>query len=380
MIIYPPFNVVNKGVVLNMGYGWVFDPPKRGYMTATVNISMLLIQWLGVLVVGGIVFFLSKGTSLPLGTSPRLSTGAIEPIDKEGENLYEAILGDKNRTYYLKRFEEFDKQVIGIKASWNWPAFFFGGTWALYRKMYGWFMAFLGIMIISGFFEKEGFSGWGFFLLFGPWIVFAISANQLYHYSVKTKITAAQLSINDKSKLLEFLRQKGGVHTWVIWVCCLLLVTGILAAIAIPQFTANQESTYRTAAKEDVPDFTIEPIPAPPPAPAPVLTPESEQEHFDKIKKTHPDFEKYRDNGAIKIWIQKQPRNLRVSLQKTYDKGDSDSVIALLSLFKKDNNIPAILNNLPDPGKGYKWVPLEEAEGLPDPGKGYKWVPLEEGK
>src|SRR3990167_980246 len=37
-----------------------------------------------------------------------------------------------------------------------------------------------------------------------------------------------------------------------------------------------------------------------------------------------------------------------------------------------------IQDSLPDPGKGYKWVPREEVEGLPDPGKGYKWVPKED--
>lgn len=61
MIAYPPFHVVGiNGVVFNMGYGWIFDPPQRGYMTATVNISMLLTQWIGVLVVGVIAFFVLR--------------------------------------------------------------------------------------------------------------------------------------------------------------------------------------------------------------------------------------------------------------------------------------------------------------------------------
>jgi hypothetical protein len=68
-------------------------------------------------------------------------------LDKK--NLYEAILGEKSRIYYLKKFERFDQQGLGLKASWNWPAFFFGGSWALYRKMYGWFFAFWGITFFS---------------------------------------------------------------------------------------------------------------------------------------------------------------------------------------------------------------------------------------
>lgn len=81
---------------------------------------------------------------------------------------------------------------------------------------------------------------------------------------------------------------------------------------------------------------------APPPAPVgtevPAPAPTSaEQIHFDRIRSAHPDFEKYRDSGAIKAWIQKQPLHLRDSLLKTYNEGDADSAIALINQFKKDN-------------------------------------------
>jgi len=32
-------------------------------------------------------------------------------------NLYEAILGEKNRIYYLMKFESFDQQGPGLKCS-----------------------------------------------------------------------------------------------------------------------------------------------------------------------------------------------------------------------------------------------------------------------
>lgn len=62
MLIFPPFQVINRwGVAYNMGYGWLFSPPmSMGMVTANVNITMLIIQWLGVLIVGGIAYFLSK--------------------------------------------------------------------------------------------------------------------------------------------------------------------------------------------------------------------------------------------------------------------------------------------------------------------------------
>lgn len=61
MLLHPPFQrVASNGATYNMGYGWIFDPPGRD---ATVNVAILLMQWIGVLVVGGLGFFLAKGAN-----------------------------------------------------------------------------------------------------------------------------------------------------------------------------------------------------------------------------------------------------------------------------------------------------------------------------
>ena len=151
------------------------------------------------------------------------------------QNLYEATLGEKNYTYYLKKFEKFDQQPPGLKASWNWSAFLCSGLWALYRKMYGWFFIFCGVSLLSNVLEKAGIAGLGTLILLALWIFFTIFANSLYFGSIKKKIAAAQLIPKEESELLEYLRYKGGVHAWV-WVLGLLPVIGILAAILIPMF------------------------------------------------------------------------------------------------------------------------------------------------
>lgn len=62
--VYPPLYVTSyNGVTVNIGYGWVFDPPKGGLILGTVNTSMLLVQWVGVLIVGSLAFFLAKDIS-----------------------------------------------------------------------------------------------------------------------------------------------------------------------------------------------------------------------------------------------------------------------------------------------------------------------------
>lgn len=60
MLLFPPYYIVGRDANINMGYGFIFNPPKRGIYTATVNTGMLIVQWLAVLLIGGIVLFLMK--------------------------------------------------------------------------------------------------------------------------------------------------------------------------------------------------------------------------------------------------------------------------------------------------------------------------------
>jgi hypothetical protein len=65
----------------------------------------------------------------------------------------------------------------------------------------------------------------------------------------------------------------------------------------------------------------------------------TEEMHFKAIKTAHEDFEKYRDDGSLKTWIETQPAYLKKEFLRVYNEGESDEVIDLFSRFKKDNNI-----------------------------------------
>ena len=138
------------------------------------------------------------------------------------KKLYETYIGEKKRFYYINKFSEFEKQPSDLKSSWNWAAFFGFGVWALYRKMYGWFFVLFALHIVVSIIDtalaKDGLYLISFSLLLVPMIAFGFFANSLYYRDVKKKIANAQLLISDEFKLLEFLRNKGGVHTWLIWV------------------------------------------------------------------------------------------------------------------------------------------------------------------
>lgn len=55
MLLFPPFQVVWNGNVRMTGYSFIFELPDK----ASVNVSQLIVQWLGVALVGGIIYLLT---------------------------------------------------------------------------------------------------------------------------------------------------------------------------------------------------------------------------------------------------------------------------------------------------------------------------------
>lgn len=235
-----------------------------------------------------------KVTTLPeLSPRPTPEQSIVtEPPIKETkvkiETLYEAFLGEKNNIYYLNKFNEFDRQPSKLNASWNWAAFFGFGAWALYRKMYVWFFTVWGVITLSALFEKGGSLAISLFIYTITWILFAIFANALYHHNAKKKIAAAQSLITGESKLIEFLKRKGGVNRWVIWAALCVSIGGILAALIIPLYIAP------ISKKEPAPDYSApspvpESAPAPAPEAAPAPAPEAATAPAPAIINTRPD-------------------------------------------------------------------------------------------
>lgn len=194
--------------------------------------------------------FTKKATAAPEPNPERSNAPANDSASTSGGDnvdLYEAAIGEKNTTYYLAKFEQFDQQGPGLKAGWNWPAFFLTGFWALYRKMYGWFFVFWGVAFASKMLEKTSAPASWFLVLFATQIAFGVYANSIYYGKVRKKIEAARLTLRDESRLLTYLKQAGGVHTWVIWVFGFVPIIGIVAAIALP---AYQDYQKRAAAQQ----------------------------------------------------------------------------------------------------------------------------------
>lgn len=72
MCLFPPFQYYDSAITFNEGYSFIFQPPRKGGVMinhkyvriyANVNIAMLIVQWVGVLIVGGLALFLFNDKS-----------------------------------------------------------------------------------------------------------------------------------------------------------------------------------------------------------------------------------------------------------------------------------------------------------------------------
>ncbi|WP_350560025.1 DUF2628 domain-containing protein [Psychrobacter sp. CAL346-MNA-CIBAN-0220] len=82
------------------------------------------------------------------------------------KQLDQWFIGHRTQNYYLKRFEQFDKQGY-LSPKWHWAAFFITFPWLLYRKRYmdalvysvaGWSFIQLNIVMTLVFFEFAAMS------------------------------------------------------------------------------------------------------------------------------------------------------------------------------------------------------------------------------
>ncbi len=129
--------------------------------------------------------------------------------------------------WYANAFSKYDINGVDVmRWNWSWWAFF-GGIWFLiYRKAYA---AAGGLFLISIVASFIPFSG----------IVISILAGGFSTYFVyrvyKTKKLEIEAANLDESQRIEMMKVVGGYNAWAAWVFPILIVLGILAAIAVPQ-------------------------------------------------------------------------------------------------------------------------------------------------
>ena len=170
----------------------------------------------------------------------------------------------KNNTSYLEDFLEGDR-TGQVNKGWHWPAFFVTGYWLPYRKMWLYWLLYLFVAPIgaalAGFvfgmlgamakLSEESLQVVTTVVILGSIFVLpAIYARPLLFSRYKKLIDESRLRFNTHNQRLAFLRSKGGTSraAWILLlIFAFIMVTGILAAIAIP---AYQDYTNRAKISE----------------------------------------------------------------------------------------------------------------------------------
>lgn len=90
MLLFPPFEIHARGTIYNMGYAFIFTPPKMGNINAQVRVEALIVEWLAVLLIGYLlyrVFSGSEAVNTPvqrLVKKDGLQGPSVVPLDKQG--------------------------------------------------------------------------------------------------------------------------------------------------------------------------------------------------------------------------------------------------------------------------------------------------------
>ncbi|MGA3085973.1 MAG: DUF2628 domain-containing protein [Thermodesulfobacteriota bacterium] len=132
---------------------------------------------------------------------PTLSSSFDDQITEEE---FRAFIG-KKADHYLSKFRSFFSGAnYGFAVTWNWPAFFLGFIWMLYRKMYLWallafFITFTPVAL------PLTMIGWG---IVGNYLYYLHGRKKILEYKSRQGTTPIALSLSDL----------GGVNRWVWYI------------------------------------------------------------------------------------------------------------------------------------------------------------------
>jgi hypothetical protein len=154
---------------------------------------------------------------------------------------FSAFIGT-NQEKYLPRFHQFREGGEGFKATWHWPAFFVPFFWMLYRKLYGWaVLAFITVIIpYVGCLAH---------------IVWGLTGYYIYYGNARTEILRiknTQTTPETRTAVIAMTGGTGRAGLFIATAIGIVLLMGILAAIAIPAFVGYRTKAYNNMAQAEL--------------------------------------------------------------------------------------------------------------------------------
>lgn len=177
-----------------------------------------------------------------------LNEETINRINDKSHNIYDhdnisidelaTFIGSNNTNYYLKYINIMHSNSKFI--SWNWPSFFLGPYWLLYRKVYDLAFILTALTITFSLVFDSGMPG---ILLLIVRITLALFANAIYLNVCKRKIKTVKAGIKNLSttQYIEKLHKKGGVTLVAPLILAgIYIVVVIISIIAFMLFAVTE--------------------------------------------------------------------------------------------------------------------------------------------
>lgn len=170
---------------------------KCGYqLTTAVNVSQVPVY-----------------TSANVSNSTPYSYFGSQNYSSVGYNGYQGVgldsdlqklIGTKYE-YYIPKFQELTNQ--NKQTSWNWPAFLVTPYWMIYRRMYGYGAAVLGINFVLSLIGSKFLT----IVIFAGYIVLGIYANYIYLRFLEGKANQAKALIEPYKT--QFISKNSGTNS-----------------------------------------------------------------------------------------------------------------------------------------------------------------------
>ncbi len=159
------------------------------------------------------------------------SDGSGELSSDYEARMLEAFVGKPDNPekgfWYANAFSKYNVNGVDtMKWNWSWWAFFGGVLFLLYRKAY----AAAGGLFLMGL-AASFFPGAG--------LIINILAGGFSTYFVyktyQTKKQQIEAAVQDENQRIGMMQQLGGYNAWAAWILPVIVLLGIIAAVAIPK-------------------------------------------------------------------------------------------------------------------------------------------------
>ena len=140
-----------------------------------------------------------------------------------------ALLVGKNFEYYIPKFKKLISKNANI--SWNWCAFLFTPYWMIYRKLYGYGIAYICFNLLVFFLSK--YSTYVTYFGYAANFLLGLCGNRIYLNSLEAKVH--EMSKYDVKYKAALASKNGGTNT-AATVFAILVEVMIYTAIAYVTF------------------------------------------------------------------------------------------------------------------------------------------------